>query len=98
MSRNIDLIVKIPNFITKSEVQVLIDGVLSRTINTTAEDKQITITDLLIDDNTTITVELRAIDSSGVMSLPLVYEFSFVSGIPIIPHLLSEILSVKAQS
>ena len=98
MSRNIDLTVKIPNFITKSEIQVLIDGILSRTVNTTKENERVAIQDLLVDDNTTITVELRAIDNSGTMSLPLVYEFIIAGGILIMPHLLSEILSVKVQS
>jgi len=86
MNGKIDLIIVIPDSLKKSdiitrEMQVLVDGVLFRTINA-SDIGQTKVTGLQISDNTTITIELRGIYDTGAMSAPLVYEFVVIDGVP----------------
>jgi hypothetical protein len=86
MSETISFIVDISSMLKKvgtinRELQVLTDGFLARTINI-QNNGQISIEDLEVADNTTITIELRNIYDCGGMSAPLVYEFIIAGGIP----------------
>ena len=61
------------------ELQVLLDGLLTQTIDITDID-QTNISIPLVDIAGTITIELRDINEDGGMSSPLIYEFMVVDG------------------
>jgi hypothetical protein len=63
------------------ELQILNDGLPSKTINI-ADLNLVNMKVPDVDISTTITIELRDIDSIGTMSSPLVYEFVVTDGMP----------------
>jgi len=84
MNGTIDLVVIIPDLKTSGivarELQILVDGVPTITLNVT--DNRVEVTDLKVCDDTTITIELRGIYGTRAMAAPLVHEFIIVDGIP----------------
>ena len=80
-----DLVITINNTIQRvgvasRELQVLSDGLLSKTIDLDVAD--VTIPPVSIDEAATITIELRDVEPSGAMSAPLIHEFVIVDGVP----------------
>ena len=86
MNGKIDLVIDIPEVlqkphIVKSELQILKDGILYKSI--IVERPRHMVIDMPVQDSTTITVELRGIYESGVMDTPVIHEFVIVDGLPV---------------
>ena len=82
----IDLAIGVPDSLKKSdivarELQILVDGLLSQTIDV-PDSGQVDVIGLNVLGDSTITIELRGIYGSGAMSAPLVHEFLVSSGNP----------------